>query len=83
MPTKIRPKNALLKTGIAEYLNNKRARESATFCYREYGSYYYLNGLIIMPDELERRYPLDLVPKLPKGGNVDRTKNYLHNAKSY
>ena len=44
--------SALKVTGIKEALDNRRLRDNATFCYREYGSYYYLNGQIITPDEL-------------------------------
>lgn len=54
-------------TNFTEYFQNKKARESATFCYRPTGSFYISNGVEIMEEKFEQMYPLKLIVDNGKG----------------
>jgi hypothetical protein len=73
---------------IATYLANKEKQESTPFKIIGGTGYYIVDGKPIHKDEYESQYPIEPIitlddPKRWKGENKDKTKNWMHDKKSY
>ena len=84
MPSIDWKKPAIKVDNIGEYVRNSRERANYTFRIEPTGKTCFLvNGETVSPQQFDQLFPVQLKPKLPKGGNIDRTKNWMHNEKSY
>ena len=84
MPTKIRPVNAIKVSNVCAALERKRFRLNTPSRITPEGEFYLLDGVEVPVQEFNKMFPeISLVPVAKKGGNSDRTKNWMHDAKSY
>lgn len=73
-----------IKAGnVSQYVTNKSIRAAATFVITGEGAFYLVGNEPVPEQEFEKRFPIDITPHERHGKNIDRTKNWLHGAKSY
>jgi hypothetical protein len=69
---------------IAEVMKNKDIRYSYRYLYKHNGEGFYIKGKKCIPEaEFEKMYPIEIKSPPPKGSNPDKSKNWIHDAKSY
>lgn len=84
MPTKIRPANSIKVSNIAAVIKRKYFRMYTPYRITPNEEYYLVNGEKVSVSQFNILYPeISLLPIRNKGGNSDRTKNWLHDQKSF
>lgn len=77
MPKRNKLRNAVYIGNASLIVKNKEIRNKFTFCYMPDGSsYYWMNGMELSREELDRLYPIEARWHRPKGENKDGTKRY-------
>lgn len=78
-------KNALKVTNISNVLASEKKRNDTPFVFNPNGESYYLHeGKEINESQFNRLYPVEkLIKTAYKGENSDKTKNWMHDGKSY
>jgi len=84
MPSIDWTKPAIKVDNIGEYVINSRERANYTFRILPTGENVFVKKReVLTAEQLDEKFPVNLNPILPKGGNIDRTKNWIHGKKSY
>lgn len=79
-----RQKTAIKVGNISQVVTNQAIRSYTPFTINEEGEGFYRVGEELIPEhEFNRLHPVQLLPLHRKGNNQDRTKNWLHDEKSY
>ena len=66
----------LKRLNIADYLFNKKVRDTATFIFSPTQAFYSLKGQVIPKAEFEAKYSLEIINTNPKGKNPDGRANF-------
>ena len=81
---KNKTRSAIKVGNISQVVNNQTKRAYTPFVIDEQGQGFYRVGELLIPEaEFNRLHPVQLLPIHRKGNNQDRTKNWLHDEKSY